>query len=214
MSKHIDPQILQKSRAKYIALKYQKYLKERVLDVGCREKNLKKYLDKNVEYVGIDIAGDPDVHVDLEKGSIPFENNSFECVVCADVLEHIDNIHKIFNELVRVSRKYIVISLPNNWNVVKVPVISGKSELKQYGLPKDEPKDRHKWFFNYTEASKFILDRAEVTNCEVVSLEPYYIPDKNIIKKSIKLLLKIVFNEDRYANWFYGAVWCVLKKRQ
>lgn len=214
MSKHIDPQILQKSRAKYIALKYQKYLKERVLDVGCREKNLKKYLDKNVEYVGIDIAGDPDVHVDLEKGSIPFENNSFECVVCTDVLEHIDNIHKIFNELVRVSRKYIVISLPNNWNVVKVPVISGKSEFKQYGLPKDEPKDRHKWFFNYTEASKFILDRAEVTNCEVVSLEPYYIPDKNIIKKSIKLLLKIVFNEDRYANWFYGAVWCVLKKRQ
>jgi len=33
---------------------------------------LKKYLDKDIKYVGIDITGNPDVFVDLEKGEIPF----------------------------------------------------------------------------------------------------------------------------------------------
>jgi len=85
-----------------------------VLDVGCDRKYLKRYLSDKINYIGIDITGVPDIYFDLDKdGKLPFEDNSFDLVVCADVLEHLENIHFVFDELVRVSSKYILISLPN-----------------------------------------------------------------------------------------------------
>ena len=199
-------------RAKYTALKYRDYLKGRMLDVGCSNKDLKKHLGKDTEYVGIDIAGDADIFLDLEKEKIPFSDNSFDCVVSTDVLEHLDNIHEVFDELIRVSRKYIILSLPNNWCTAKVSIISGKRMIKRYGLPVNRPKDRHKWFFNYKEAREFVFGRAKINNCRVISCEPYYLPDKGLFKKTIKPLLKMVITKDKYANWFYGAIWFVLRK--
>ena len=101
-------------KMKYVALKYNDFLNGRVLDVGCWNKDLKKYLNNDVRYIGIYIAGSPDIYFDLEaKLPLPFENNSFDLVVCADVLEHLESIHFVFDELCRVSEKYILISLPN-----------------------------------------------------------------------------------------------------
>ena len=136
-------------RGKYTVLKYREYLKGKILDVECWNRGFKKYLDKDIKYVGIDIAGNPDVFVDLEKGKIPFLDNSFNCVVSTDVLEHFDNIHDVLDESIRVSKKYIILSLPNNWCVIKGPLILGKGRCRFFGLPINKPKDRHKWFFNY-----------------------------------------------------------------
>ena len=62
--------------------------------MGCYSKDLKKYLDKDTEYVGIDIGSNPEIFIDLEKKKIPFPDNSFNCIVATDVLEHPDNITK------------------------------------------------------------------------------------------------------------------------
>ncbi|MFH1144533.1 MAG: methyltransferase domain-containing protein [Candidatus Eisenbacteria bacterium] len=54
-------------------------------------------------YVGVDIAGRPDIELNLEKAErLPFDDDAFDTVLCADVLEHLDNLHAIFDELVRV----------------------------------------------------------------------------------------------------------------
>jgi 2-polyprenyl-3-methyl-5-hydroxy-6-metoxy-1,4-benzoquinol methylase len=77
-----------KERAEYVLKKYSNFLEWSVLDVGCCEAYLKRHITG--EHVGVDIAGSPDIFVDLEKGKMPIKDDSFDCVVCTDVLERIN----------------------------------------------------------------------------------------------------------------------------
>ena len=97
-----------------------------ILDVGCGEGfTLNKFKKEGIgkTYKGIDYSNDailigkklyPDL--DLSQGNIyklPFKNNSFDLVVCNEVLEHLENPEKGIKELIRVSKKYILLSVPN-----------------------------------------------------------------------------------------------------
>ena len=67
----------------------------KILDVGCDDNYLKQYFAEKV--FGIDIGGNPDRLVDLEKESLRFlSDNSFDLTICTEVLEHIDNLHVAF----------------------------------------------------------------------------------------------------------------------
>jgi SAM-dependent methyltransferase len=146
-------------RARYIGETYAGLLTGRVLDVGCFRRDLKKFVKG--EYVGVDLYGEPDISLDLEGGKLPFADRSFDTVVCTDVLEHIEQIHAIFDEMLRVSRKWVLVSLPNNrqgeWRRM---LQSNPPKDKYYGLPVDRPLDRHRWYFGATEAEHFVAQRA------------------------------------------------------
>ena len=103
------------TKARYIYLKYASVLRGQILDVGADECHLKQHLEGNASYLGIGLGGNPDIQVDLEKEPIPFDDSFFNCVLCTDVLEHLENIHAVFDELCRVSRRWVVISLPSPW---------------------------------------------------------------------------------------------------
>lgn len=97
-----------------------------VLDVGCGEgfilnKLKKEGIGKN--WQGIDYSKDAvkigkKLHprLDLEQGSIydsGFKDNSFDLVICTEVLEHLDNPKKALKEVLRISKKYVLLSVPN-----------------------------------------------------------------------------------------------------
>ena len=195
-------------RAAYTYKKYGEFLQGRILDVGCGDAYLKELVGS--EYVGIDITGKPDVVFDLEQGKLPLKSDSFDCVVCTDVLEHLENIHDMFFELARVTRKYVIISLPNNWNPFIKKILKGESDLKFYGLPVEKPKDRHKWFFNYEEAKNFIYGMAEKVRINVIICEPYCHFEQR--RPFFKFLLQKILNEKRYNN-IVLALWAVLEKK-
>lgn len=44
---------------------------------------------------------------------LPYEDSSFDLVVCTEVLEHLDQPAKVLNEVLRTSKKYVLISVPN-----------------------------------------------------------------------------------------------------
>lgn len=44
---------------------------------------------------------------------IPFEDNSFDTVVCSECLEHLGHPKKAIKELARVTRKHVYITVPN-----------------------------------------------------------------------------------------------------
>lgn len=95
-----------------------------ILDVGCGEGfTLQKLKEKGIglKNEGIDYSHDavemgnkiyPELKIkqgDVYK--LDYKNESFELVICTEVLEHLDNPKKAIDEIRRVSSKYIVFSV-------------------------------------------------------------------------------------------------------
>ena len=128
-----------------------------LLDVGCRSTNLKHALpDGSDRYCGLDVSPPAEILGDVEAG-LPFQNESFDSVVALDVLEHTDDIYKAFAELCRVAKKYILICLPNAYEIkARIKYLLGCRLSGKYGLPVEPPPDRHRWLFSLDEARLFV----------------------------------------------------------
>ena len=141
-----------------------------VLDIGCRSGHLKDVLwecKKEIRYVGLDLHPPADIIADLEKG-LPFSDESFDVVVAMDVLEHTDDIYKAFEELCRVSRKFVLVTLPNAYELKgRIKFFFGHRLSGKYGLPAEPPTDRHRWLFSFNEAVHFVHVRAAKCGFEV-----------------------------------------------
>lgn len=99
---------------------------ETVLDAGCGEgftldRLQKEKIGKTFEGIEYDESAVMMANVmypklTIKKGDIyklPYKNNSFDLVICTEVLEHLENPKKAYRELLRVSRKYVLVSVPN-----------------------------------------------------------------------------------------------------
>lgn len=99
---------------------------QKVLDAGCGEgftlQNLYELKIGNI-LEGIDFSKDAVrigkkqyPHLNLRVGDIynlPFKENSFDLVICTEVLEHLENPVQAISELKRVTSKYILFTVPN-----------------------------------------------------------------------------------------------------
>jgi len=196
------------SRSRFVAARFKEYLNKSVLDVGCFEAPLRDLLP-TASYTGIDIAGRPNLTINLERiDRLPFADSAFACVLCIDVLEHLDNLHSIFAELVRVSEKFIIVSLPNCWCDARRPVGRGKGHFGHYGLPLERPEDRHKWFFSLTEARQFIEAKAEDLR---LGIEDIFVAEKPR-SGILRLLRRVCYPGDQYYNRYSRTLWVVLRR--
>jgi hypothetical protein len=209
------------TKAKYVWLKYQSILERAsILDVGADECHLRKHLPHSAKYWGIGLGGNPDQQVDLEKEKIPFPNRSYDCVLCLDVLEHIENIHEVFDELCRVSSKYVIVSLPNAWRDFYAMLRSGEHKpgqaLKFYGLPLERPVDRHKWFFSNDEARFFVQHRAAKNNMIITQMDNQDVQredDRPFMRYWRELARDFLFRKDlKMDNLYTGNLWAVLER--
>lgn len=198
------------ARAAYIAARFRPFLSGSVLDVGCGEAALRGLLP-GIHYTGVDVSGNPDIRLNLEDpAGLPFGDGSFECVVCSDVLEHLDSLHRVFGELVRVARRHLVVSLPNNWCNARRPIERGKGAIGHYGLPLDPPADRHRWFFGISEAADFIRGQAGTYPITIVELHATEKPRLLAVRASRRLLYP---SRERYLNRYAHTLWAVLEKK-
>ena len=104
-------------------------LKGKVLDFGCGSKPYKHLFTSVTEYIGVDylIEGRTenidtiDFYYDGKK--IPFENNTFDGVLCTEVLEHVFNLNEVLNELNRVLKPKgkAIITTPFMWEEHEMP---------------------------------------------------------------------------------------------
>ena len=163
-----------------VSRRFGRYFGESVLDVGCDKKSLKAISNN---YVGVDIYGQPDVMADAEQ-RLPFSSLSFDTVLAMDVLEHIDNIHIAFDELCRLSRKNVIIGLPNmyEWNY-RLRFLFGKTVSPKYQLTPEEPLDRHRWLFSLGEAREFISERGKKSGFQITDEEIVYYDYQRLIAK-------------------------------
>ena len=109
-------------------------LEGRVLDIGCSDRSTRHYLDRNVDYIGLDyFTADtlyhsrPDLYGNAE--TLPFTNESINTVLLLDVLEHVQRPGLCIAEIHRVLRT-------GGSLVLNIPFI--------YPLH-DEPHDYQRW---------------------------------------------------------------------
>ena len=114
----------------------------KILDIGCGsgyQLLTLKEIYPHLELYGIDIVKTEDLSeiinfstVNLEKDNLPFEQESFDFIMCRGVIEHVNNPSKIFAEAYRVLKKggkFHV--LTENWTSIFIPPTSIK--LTRYG---------------------------------------------------------------------------------
>jgi SAM-dependent methyltransferase len=214
-------------RHRFLAQRFGRYLTGRVLNIGGGgEKHLLRFLQP-AEYLELDIAGDPDLRVDLDaEYPWPIDDGAFDAVICTEVLEHLDELHRAFSELLRITRRYAVISVPNALPAVygyllrrpvdlddgTSPGIGSGQFAKFYGLPFDRPGDRHRWFFAYSESRAFFHHHAGRMGYRVVDEYATGVRGFSLKGRIARSVVRTLWGEEVMRDWFVGSYWCVLEK--
>jgi 2-polyprenyl-3-methyl-5-hydroxy-6-metoxy-1,4-benzoquinol methylase len=84
---------------------------KKILDLGCRNQILKKFVPNNFIYTGVDITqneNNDNILMDLNR-KILFDDYSFDYVFCLDIIEHLDDPISFLKETLRVCNEKIFI---------------------------------------------------------------------------------------------------------
>lgn len=143
-----------------------------ILDAGCGEgfsMNKLKLNGIGEKIEGIEYSKDaisfgkklfPDLTI--KQGSVyelPYKDNSFDLIVCTEVLEHLEDPKKAIKEMLRVTKKYLIISVPN------------------------EPLFMMSNFLRGKNLSRLGNDEGHINHWNPLSLKSYLIQNKVKVKK-------------------------------
>ncbi len=111
----------------------------KLLDIGpirCFQKYCRS-LDC-VQYTSVDIASPlADYHMDIR--DLDFRDETFDCIICYHVLEHIPDDHNALQELYRVLK-------PEGWAIIQVPLDEEKDDtVERSSIPPEMWRDVLKW---------------------------------------------------------------------
>ena len=90
----------------------------RIADIGCGDGYVLHHLQKHGfnNIIGVDIAQKSAYeNIEIINGNIehlPFQDNSFDVVICNHTLEHVMNLEKAVQELKRIAKKKLIITIP------------------------------------------------------------------------------------------------------
>ena len=96
--------------------------KDTLLDVGCGNGFFSYYFDKMCNTTGIDYS-EKMIELNpvknkyvMDANNLKFKDNSFDIVFCHAFLHHLNTMDRVIEEMIRVSRKYVIILEPNRNN--------------------------------------------------------------------------------------------------
>jgi ubiquinone/menaquinone biosynthesis C-methylase UbiE len=155
-----------------------------VLEIGVGNKTVSNYLkNQGVSMVTLDIDKElePDIVASVLK--IPLEDNSFDVVLCAEVLEHLPfgDFPRALKEMKRVTKKFIVLSLPQwGWMFyfgLKLPLLKKITIFfKIPGILKHKPSQEHHWEIDKRGYPLRKIKRI-IRNCGFKILKDFIDPD-------------------------------------
>jgi len=193
---------------------YQKMVLEKVnensklLDVGCGHSDVLKEAYKRTKFAfGIDPSGDvasrnpflKDIRKEyVEKMS--FEDNFFDVVVCAWVLEHIENPKKAFSEIFRVLKPGGVVFFltPNSLNYVTwiIRLIPEKFHSfltrKMYGREENDTFSKKYRFNSIKKIRKIMKECRFEEDILLTNGDPSYVSFNEVLFRISCLLEKIL----------------------
>jgi ubiquinone/menaquinone biosynthesis C-methylase UbiE len=138
---------------------------EKILDAGCGNGKLAEYLHDYPLLYGFDFDANA-VKRARKKGykavsvgkieKTRYANKEFDSTICIQVLPYVLNSTKAFQELKRITRKRIIVSVPNfNW--INLKLLSSK---------KRDMIHNSKYHSNYT-STKFLINLAKENKIKI-----------------------------------------------
>jgi hypothetical protein len=184
------------NRSEFIANKLGFLNGENLMDLGCRDMILKKYLLGKFNYIGLDyeinrVESKNYINHNLENGIPKIKN--IDIITAVDVLEHLENIHNIFSSLFLISKKKIIIALPNmgyykfRINFFFTGRLSGK-----YIFSEKKIFDRHRWIPNFQSINYFIKTNTP-NNWKIIEYNYIFQRKRNFICFYIEKILAKIF---------------------
>lgn len=215
----IDPYYIDRAdRNRFAAGQIQRTQAKRILNLGGGgARHLQASLSNNeIEVYEVDTQGDCDLRINLDALSdLPFDDSAFDVVCAFDVLEHLEKFHLLNEEMFRVAKDYVLISLPNSAAEISYDFLRNRpqqhSDLergtfsKYYGLPLRPPTDRHRWWMYFHDIVRFYFYFALKHEA---SLE-FWTPRLSIKKRLVKSLV----GAHIYYSFFCPFVWIKIGKQ-
>lgn len=133
----------------------------RLLDVGCRDCALKPYVSAVADYIGVDLVQNAQASVDYVvdvSAGLGFDDRSFDFVVALDMLEHLDDLEGGLKELLRVSKKSLIVMLPNCAYITHRMhfFLRGRLGTDKYDMRYGGNHDRHRWLPTQEQTDNFM----------------------------------------------------------
>lgn len=121
----------------------------RLLDIGCRDGILRRYLPKEMAWVGADLFQNEEgsvTYVGNLSAGLPIADQSFNIVAALDVIEHTDDMLASLSECWRITGKALIVALPNMAHLVhRLRFFSSGRLGAKYDVSPEPIPDRHRW---------------------------------------------------------------------
>lgn len=131
----------------------------RVLDVApmwCFQEFCRGY--ENVDYVSVDIAS-PLAMIKMDLRDLEFKDETFDCLFCYHVLEHIDDDMQALREMFRVLKT-------GGWGIIQVPIHIEKT-MDRDSLSKEDQDEFIRWDDHLRAYGKDFKQQLEAAGFEV-----------------------------------------------
>lgn len=99
------------------------YAHGQLLDIGCGFRPYRHVFQQVESYIGIDLPGSGIIDVYASALELPFRSNSFDTVLCNEVLEHVPEPATLLHEASRVLRPggVLLLTTPQTWGLHHEP---------------------------------------------------------------------------------------------
>ncbi len=186
------------------------FLNGTILDIGCSKKLIKNYLSDDCKYIGLDYYKTatewygtiPEVYGDAH--SLSFRDESIDCVLLLDVMEHLADPEKCLNEVNRILDKNgcFIISVPFLYPIHDSPLDFRRWTI--YGLK--ELADKHGFNIKEEKHNGNIFESASlIMNIAISKTILNWIDKKNPAAVFIITLPFIVFTIN-IIGWFITSI--------
>ena len=152
-----------------------------VLEIGAGKNVVKNILQGKINYITLDI--DPELNPDVigDISTAPFKKNSFDAVLCFQVLEHFpyEKFEPLLKTLAELSKEYVLLGLPfaNHEFSVKLNLPLLKEKKLRLLIPKfykpHKFDGQHYWEIG---KKNYPLKRIKSDLSKIFYIEKYFVP--------------------------------------